>query len=137
MIARTPSPLRSARLLLDTHVWLWWQGDDPRLAKTARTAITGAAEVYISAASAWEMAIKTALGKLEAPYDLTDAVRTGGFQELPVLFRHVAALAALPRHHRDPFDRILLAQAAADGLTLVTADPMIPPYGTPLLWAAR
>jgi PIN domain nuclease of toxin-antitoxin system len=137
MIARASATETSGRLLLDTHVWLWWQADDRRLAKTARTAIAHAAEVYISAASAWEMAIKIALGKLEAPEDVAAAVDAGGFRELPVHFRHVAALHTLPAHHRDPFDRLLLAQARVDGLTLVTADPALPPYGVAHLWAGR
>lgn len=137
MIARAPATETAARLLLDTHVWLWWQADDRRLAKAARTAIVQAAEVYVSAASAWEMAIKIALGKLEVPEDLAAAADAGGIRELPVHFRHVAALRTLPAHHRDPFDRLLLAQARVDGLTLVTADPALPPYGVPHLWAGR
>lgn len=137
MIARAAATEIPARLLLDTHVWLWWQADDRRLAKVARAAIARAAEVYVSAASAWEMAIKIALGKLEAPEDVAEAVDAGGFRELPVHFRHVAALRTLPAHHRDPFDRLLLAQARVDGLTLVTADPALPPYGVPHLWAGR
>jgi PIN domain nuclease of toxin-antitoxin system len=136
VIARAPDVER-ARLLLDTHVWLWWQADDRRLGKGARTAIADAAAVYVSAASAWEMAIKTALGKLTAPEDIADAVDEGGFRELPIAFRHVQALGDLPLHHRDPFDRILVAQARVDGLTLVTADPALPPYGVAHLWAGR
>ncbi|HEX5435894.1 MAG TPA: type II toxin-antitoxin system VapC family toxin [Gemmatimonadaceae bacterium] len=137
MIAQASVPGPSARLLLDTHVWLWWQADDRRLSKTARAAIMGAAEVYVSAASAWEMAIKTALGKLDAPDDVAGAVDAGGFSELPVHFRHIAALCILPAHHRDPFDRLLLAQAYVDDLTFVTADPTLPQYGIPYLWAGR
>jgi PIN domain nuclease of toxin-antitoxin system len=135
----TPAPAAepNARLLLDTHVWLWWQADDRRLSKNARVAIAGAAEVYVSAASAWEMAIKRALGKLDAPEDVAGAVEAGGFSELPVHFRHIAALGTLPAHHRDPFDRLLLAQAHVDGLTFVTADPALPPYGITHLWARR
>lgn len=137
MIARAPAPDASARLLLDTHVWLWWQANDRRLARAARTAIARAAEVYVSAASAWEMEIKVALGKLEVPEDIAAAVDDGGFRELPVHFRHITALPTLPVHHRDPFDRLLLAQARVDGLTLVTADPALPPYGVPHIWARR
>jgi len=127
----------AVRLLLDTHVWLWWQADDRRLAKAARAAVAGAAEVYVSAASAWEMAIKSALGKLDAPEDVASAVDAGGFRELPIHFRHIAALRTLPNHHRDPFDRLLIAQAQVDELTLVTADPALPPYRIPHLWAGR
>ena len=137
MIAHARAAVAPARLLLDTHVWLWWQSDDRRLAKTARSAIANAAEAYVSAASAWEMAIKAALGKLHAPEDIADAVDAGGFRELPVYFRHIAALRALPARHRDPFDRLLLAQAHVDGLTLVTADPALSEYGVPHLWAGR
>ncbi|HEX6534352.1 MAG TPA: type II toxin-antitoxin system VapC family toxin [Gemmatimonadaceae bacterium] len=137
MIARAPTTETTARLLLDTHVWLWWQADDRRLTKATRTAIARAAEVYVSAASGWEMAINIALGKLEVPEDFAAAADAGGFRELPVHFRHVAALRTLPAHHRDPFDRLLLAQAGVDDLTLVTADPALPPYGVPHLWAGR
>lgn len=137
MIARASPAAPPARLLLDTHVWLWWQADDRRLAKAARSAITQAAEVYISVASAWEMAIKSALGKLETPEDVAEAIDAGGFRELPVHLRHVAALRTLPAHHRDPFDRLLLAQALVDDLTFLTADPLIPPYGVPHLWCGR
>ena len=135
MISRPAPATPPARLLLDTHVWLWWQADDRRLAKAARSVIAHAADVYISAVSAWEMAIKSALGKLTAPEDIAEAVEAGGFRELPVHFRHVAALHELPVHHRDPFDRLLLAQALVDGLTLVTADSALAAYGVPHLRA--
>ena len=137
MIARAHPAEMPPRLLLDTHVWLWWQSDDRRLARSARAAIANAAEAYVSAASAWEMVIKTTLGKLRAPTDIEAAVAEGGFRELPVEFRHIAALRTLPPHHRDPFDRLLIAQAHADRLTLVTADPALPRYGVPHLWAGR
>ena len=83
------------------------------------------------------MAIKSALGKLKMPEDVAEAAEAGGFRELPVEFRHVAVLSELPDYHRDPFDRLLLAQALADDLTLVTADPAMPPYGVPYVWAGR
>lgn len=137
MIARRESDAPPARLLLDTHVWLWWQADDRRLARAARSAIAHAADVYLSAASAWEMAIKSALGKLEMPEDVAGAAEAGGIRKLAIEFRHVAALNGMPNHHRDPFDRLLLAQALADELTIVTADPLLPPYGVPYLWAGR
>jgi PIN domain nuclease of toxin-antitoxin system len=79
----------------------------------------------------------TALGKLDAPHVVAEAVAAGGFRELPIHFRHVAALRALPDHHRDPFDRLIVAQARVDELTLVTADPALPPYGVRHLWAGR
>lgn len=81
--------------------------------------------------------MKTALGKLEAPDDIAAAVESGGFRELPILSRHVAELRGLPAHHRDPFDRLLVAQAQVDGLTIVTADRAVLPYGVPHLWAGR
>lgn len=138
MIDRAPmraQPTSSDRLLLDTHVWLWWQSNSRRLSKTARLAIAHAADAYLSVASAWEIAIKTALGKLRVPEEIAGAVARGGFLELPIQFRHVAAIGNLPMHHRDPFDRILIAQATVDALTLITADPMVRRYDVPVLWA--
>lgn len=122
------------RLLLDTHVFLWWNEDDPRLKDEARRAIRGADLVVVSAASAWETAIKTALGKLQIGVPFEDAVEINGFGKLPVEFRHAAAVMALPAHHGDPFDRMLIAQALTEGLTLVTHDRKFQPYGVPVLW---
>src|SRR4051812_8596079 len=118
------SPPAVRRLLLDTHVWLWWQADSARLGKSARRAIAGAGEVYFSAASGWEIAIKVALGKLTLPpgADIVAELGRNDFRALPVDFLHGASLRALPKIHRDPFDRMLIAQAAAEGLTLVTSD---------------
>ncbi len=126
-----------ARVLLDTHVWLWWQRDDRRLARPARQAIADADEAWVSGASAWEMAIKVALGRLQVPGDIGEAIRAGGFLELPISFRHVAALHSRPAKHRDPFDRMLVAQASVEGLTLVTADRAIASLHRPCLWAGR
>lgn len=122
------------RLLLDTHVFLWWSENDPRLKPVARRAIEGADLVMVSAASAWEAAVKSALGKLRVGVPFEEAVEINAFEKLPVEFRHAAAVAALPPHHGDPFDRMLAAQALTEGLTLVTHDRWLQPYGVPVLW---
>ena len=110
-------------LLLDTHVLLWWLSDDERLPERMRDAIAdGENEVYVSAASAWEMSIKAALGKLTVPEGLRAELREQGFTELPVTVEDGLAAGALPRHHDDPFDRMLIAQAARRGLQLLTVD---------------
>ncbi|MBA3345041.1 MAG: type II toxin-antitoxin system VapC family toxin [Gemmatimonadales bacterium] len=121
-------------LLLDTHVLIWWD-EGRRLAPQALRAIQEAQEVYVSAASAWEIAIKTALGRLRPERTVIDAVLESGFVELPVTFRHAARVASLPPHHRDPFDRLLAAQAEVEGFILVTRDPAFVPYGIKLLRA--
>jgi len=117
------------RLLLDTHVFLWWCADDPRLEEAERTAIRkGANEVFLSAASVWEMAIKQALGRLEIPEPASAAARRLGIEPLSVAFDHAEATLRLPPLHHDPFDRLLLAQAKVEGLTLVTRDPQVRSY---------
>lgn len=125
-------------LLLDTHVLLWWLADDPTLGVEARAAIADPESVvYVSAASAWEIAIKQALGRLDAPSDLDRVLEVSGFEELPITVRHALGAGWLPRHHTDPFDRMLIAQAALERLTLVTGDVQIAPYGVPTLPAER
>ncbi|MGH9113000.1 MAG: type II toxin-antitoxin system VapC family toxin [Acidimicrobiales bacterium] len=125
-------------LLLDTHVLLWWLADDRRLVAAARDAIADpSTAVYVSAASAWEIAVKRALGKLKAPPDLASAVAESGFDALAIAFDHAVAAGDLPRHHDDPFDRMLVAQAQAEHLTLATADHRIDPYDVPILAAGR
>jgi PIN domain nuclease of toxin-antitoxin system len=124
------------RLLLDTHVLLWWLADDPALARQARQLIAKEPEVFASAASAWEIAIKRALGKLEAPEDLATALDAGGIARLPIEFGHAAVAGALPRHHDDPFDRMLVAQAHCEGLTLLTSDPRISSYAVAVVAAS-
>lgn len=117
------------RLLLDTHVFLWILEDSKQLKAPARALITAADAVYVSAASTWEIAIKTALGKLHAdPQEVMEAIGASGFQELPVRAVHTAGVARLPNHHADPFDRLLVAQAVHEPLHLVTADRILEPY---------
>jgi PIN domain nuclease of toxin-antitoxin system len=124
------------RLLIDTHVLLWWLADDPALGKRARRLIANEAEVFASAATAWEIAIKRALGKLEAPEDLAAALDAGGIGRLPIEFEHAAVAGALPRHHDDPFDRMLVAQAQCEGLTLLTNDPRLSSYAVAVMPAS-
>jgi PIN domain nuclease of toxin-antitoxin system len=117
------------RLLLDTHVFLWWCADDPRLAVPERQAIrSGTNDVFLSAASVWEMAIKQTLGRLKLPEPPSAAVARLGIARLPIAFEHAEATLALPPLHRDPFDRLLVAQARIEGLTLVTRDPQVRSY---------
>lgn len=123
-------------LLLDTHVLLWWLEDPNLLSKNARTAIRdGGNTVYVSAAVAWEIAIKKALGKLDAPDNLEKVLEANRFLPLPVTIPHALAVLSLPRHHRDPFDRLLIAQALLEGFRLVSRDPAIAKYPVPHLVA--
>jgi PIN domain nuclease of toxin-antitoxin system len=123
--------------LLDTHVLLWWLADDDRLPDGAREAINTAPEVRLSAASVWEIAIKRALSRLDVPDDYLEAVDAGEIGLLPITGRHAEIAGALPRHHDDPFDRMLVAQAGADELTLVTADRRLTDYGVAVLLARQ
>jgi PIN domain nuclease of toxin-antitoxin system len=124
------------RLLLDTHALLWWLGNDPELSRAAIAAIEAPdSEVAVSAASAWEIAIKRALGKLTAPDDLEAQLDHHDFGCLPITVAHALLAGSLPRHHDDPFDRMLVAQAQVEGLVLVTRDARIEPYGVPTLRA--
>lgn len=121
-------------LLLDTHVFLWWRINDLQLNASAREAIATAPIVFVSAASAWEAAIKVALGRLTLPEPFSRGVDHSGFRRLPILFEHSEAAAALPRHHGDPFDRMLVAQAQLEGCTLVTHDQLLRSYDVATLW---
>jgi PIN domain nuclease of toxin-antitoxin system len=121
-------------LLLDTHVLIWWD-EGRRLAAEARRAIADADSVYVSAASAWEVAIKTGLGRLRPTRTVEQAVDESGFLELPVTFRHAERVGKLPPHHRDPFDRLLIAQADVEELTLVTRDAVFARYGVAVIGA--
>lgn len=121
-------------LLLDTHVLLWWREASSRIDGEARRSIATADDVFVSAASAWEVAIKVALGKLRIPEPLEDAVSESGFDALPITFAHAATVTGLAPHHADPFDRMLIAQALIEGLTIVTHDRRFAPYGVPVIW---
>jgi PIN domain nuclease of toxin-antitoxin system len=121
-------------VLLDTHVLIWWD-EGRRIAAEARLAIEAADAVFVSAASAWEVAIKTALGRLRPTRTVEEAASDSGFLELPVTCRHAERVTGLPPHHRDPFDRMLVAQAAVEELTLVTRDPVFDLYGVALIEA--
>jgi len=123
------------KLLLDTNVVLWWQGDLGKLTDRLRVTIRSADEVYVSAASAWEAEIKRSLGKLTFPESFADILAFNNFKELAVTLEHAAATSALPHHHHDPFDRMLIAQASVEGCTLVTADRTFAMYGVPLILA--
>jgi PIN domain nuclease of toxin-antitoxin system len=117
------------RLLLDTHIFLWVLAASPRLKPAARARIETADEVFVSAASIWEIAIKVRLGKFTADVDaVLAAVAGSGFSELPVRAVHAARVASLPAHHDDPFDRVLVAQALSEPLQLLTADPVVARY---------
>ncbi len=116
------------RLLLDTHVVLWWRQDSRRLRRELRTAIAAASAVYVSAASAWEAAIKAAIGRLRLDEPFAAHVAAAGFEPLPITFEHAAAVGGLPRHHADPFDRMLVAQARVERLTIVTQDDVFGAY---------
>ena len=119
-------------LLLDTHAFLWWLDDPQLLSRAARRAISdGENTVYVSAAVVWEIAIKRSLAKLDAPDDLEAAMEANRFLPLPVTIPHALAVRTLPDHHRDPFDRLLVAQARHEGFKLVTRDANIPRYGVP------
>ncbi len=127
------------RLLLDTHAFLWWIAGDERLSSRAAALIAdGANEVLVSAASAWEIVVKRALGRVEVPTPVdrffTAQLEANAFVPLPIQMRHALGLTALPDAHRDPFDRILVAQAVAEDLTLVTRDRVLRRYPVAVEW---
>lgn len=121
------------RLLLDTHVVIWWLADDPALSEVTKALIDSEPEIYVSAATLWEITIKQAIGKLKEPPDLPERVRDGEFRELPITFDHAIVAGRLPVIHRDPFDRMLVAQARCEDLTLVTTDDTIQRYEVAVL----
>lgn len=122
-------------LLLDTHVLLWWCGNSARLSKRASEAIANPQNnVYVSVASAWEIAIKEALGKLRTPEPVEDAVAKNRFLPLGISFLHARQSGMLPNHHRDPFDRMLVAQAQIEELMVITHDELFRPYEVKILW---
>jgi PIN domain nuclease of toxin-antitoxin system len=117
------------RLLLDTHIFLWWGRNDKKLTKSSIEKIKAADEVYLSSASIWEIAIKMRLGKIAADLNaLIEEIHNSHFLELPVTSKHAAATMGLPDIHRDPFDRILIAQAVLEPLVFLTADPKLKKY---------
>ena len=125
------------RLLLDTHALLWWLGDDTRLSARARESIIDPrSRTWVSSISVAEIAIKSAVGKLTIPVDFLDHVGPAGFRDLPFTHTDAEALRALPLHHRDPFDRMLIVQARAEGLTLVSSNPRFSLYEVNVLAAS-
>ncbi len=127
------------RLLLDTHALLWWDGDARLLSETARSALRDSSNtIFMSVVNAWEMQIKAQIGKLTLFKPLPDIIHeqrtTNGFELLTIELPHILALDGLPLHHRDPFDRLLIAQARHENLTLVSRDPWFAAYPVKVLW---
>ncbi|AZE66684.1 PIN domain nuclease, a component of toxin-antitoxin system (PIN domain) [Pseudomonas synxantha] len=117
------------RLLLDTHILLWALNDDPRLSGKTRKLIENAADVYVSAATFWEMAIKVGVGKLSVDLDeIREYCLESGFVELPITSEHAIAVKDLEHHHKDPFDRLIIATAMSEPMKLLTADPQVAQY---------
>jgi len=122
------------KLLLDTHVFLWWEAKDPRLSEDFQTAIASSAnEIFVSAATVWEIAIKRSIGKLKFAGSAHNAVLRHGFQHLPITSTHAEWAGSMHELHRDPFDRMLIAQARQEEMTLVTDDSLIRQYPVRLL----
>lgn len=127
------------KVLLDTQVFLWWVTNDARLSSRARDLISnGENEVMLSAASGWEIAIKSRLGKIQLPADperfVPEQLMSNSFSGLPVLLDHALRVCALPDHHRDPFDRMLVAQGQLEHLPIITADSQIGKYDVEVIW---
>ncbi len=120
------------KLLLDTHAFVWW--DDGKLPPAVTRRIQRAEDVLVSAVTAWEIAIKSALGKMTAKSSVATALADYGFTELSISVSHADAVRRLPAHHRDPFDRMLVAQAMVDDLVIVSADPLVRRYRVPVVW---
>lgn len=124
------------KLLLDTHALLWWLDDPALLSEAAREVISEPEnDVFVSSAVVWEIAIKRSLGKLTAPPNLEAVIQACGFQALSITVAHALATETLPPHHRDPFDRMLVAQARIENSTIVSRDPILSQYGIPLISA--
>lgn len=120
------------RLLLDTHTFIWW--DEAALPRAVARRIERADAVFVSAVCAWEIAIKAALGKIDTKASVEEALADYGFVELPVRVRHADAVRALPSHHRDPFDRLLVAQALVEDLVIVSNDRFLRRYPAQVVW---
>lgn len=117
-------------ILMDTCVFLWWISDDHRLGQLAKKIIANpATSVYVSAATPWEIGIKRCLGKLQAPDNIDTIIEESGFKPLSISCFHAKNAAQLPAHHKDPFDRVMIAQAQAEGLEVLTADTQFLQYG--------
>jgi len=122
-------------LLLDTHAALWWLGDDDRLGPVSADLLDDASnDILLSAAVVWEVAVKRSLGKLIAPDGFASTLIGAGANALPVTIAHAEAVELLEWHHRDPFDRMLIAQAAVEQAVLVSNNQALLPYGVPLIW---
>ena len=122
------------RLLLDTHVLIWWNGDYKRLKdQTFEAILDGRNQVFVSIVAPWEIAIKQKTGKLETPDITAKELEDSGFRLLPISLDHVDVIRSMPLHHRDPFDRIMIAQAMVEGLTFVTRDQHFEDYNVTLL----
>jgi len=124
------------RLLVDSHVFLWWAEDPGKLAEPARAAIEdGRNDAFVSLASIWELSIKIGLGKLELPMSMEEMMRRSLMSLLPIRLEHAIAAGSLPHHHRDPFDRMVVAQGLAEGMMVITRDEVLSRYGVPVMLA--
>lgn len=124
------------KCLLDTHVFLWWLSDPAKLTSETISVISAADnEIFVSTAVLWELAIKRSIGKLSSPLNFVEAARLSGFKILPISVEHIAATEELPMHHRDPFDRMLVAQALCEQAVLITRDPELLRYPAATLQA--
>jgi len=126
-----------SRLLLDAQTVVWWDLASPALGERAKAAIRTADTVYVSAASEWELAIKAGLGKVQLRRTILEATLDAGFEPLPISFHHAQAVRTLKPIHRDPFDRLLVATAMVEGLTLVSSDTLLAQYPIPVIDARR
>lgn len=127
------------RLLLDTHAFLWWVSDDPALPNRVRRQLSAPRnEVFVSAVSVWEIVVKAALGKLTIPLPaerfVPEQLVANGFEALPLSITHALAVDRLPAHHRDPYDRLLVAQAVTEGMTIASGDQQIAAYPVKIVW---
>ncbi|MFN4253915.1 MAG: type II toxin-antitoxin system VapC family toxin [Saprospiraceae bacterium] len=126
------------KLLLDTHALIWFLNGDTQLSSTAQSAIESPEnQSFVSIAAVWEIAVKNSLGKLalNRPFaELRHQIQMNGFEIMPIRFEHAQRVNQMPFHHRDPFDRIMLAQALTDALTIISRDPLFEPYGVDLVW---
>ena len=123
------------KLVLDTHAALWWLADDDRIGQSVERHLTDETnQVLLSAVVVWEIAIKRSLGKLDAPDDLVETLLGAGAHPLPVTLDHAATVETLPWHHRDPFDRLLVAQALTEGAAIVSRDAPLSEYGVVIVW---